>query len=46
MDSLKNMGPIIDDAQNTLKGFNLAGITKLFDKKKPGDLVKMNNILV
>ena len=34
MDSLKNMGPIIDDAQNTLKGFDLPGITKLFNKKK------------
>ena len=37
MDSLKHMGPIIDDAQNTLKGFNLAGITKLFDRQKPED---------
>ena len=35
MDSLKNMGPIIDDAQNTLKGFDLPGITKLFNRKKP-----------
>ena len=34
MDSLKNMGPIIDDAQNTLKGFDLPGITKLFNRKK------------
>ena len=40
MGSLKHMGPIIDDAQNTLKGFNLAGITKLFDKQKPGDIKK------
>jgi hypothetical protein len=43
MTSLKNMGPIIDDAQNTLKGFNLAGVTKLFDRQKT-TTNKTNNI--
>jgi len=33
MGSLSDMGPVIDDAQKTLKGFNLKGITNIFKQK-------------